>query len=264
MTSSDRTVWHYRDTGTGRPLVLLHGIGMSHAAWNPVTPYLRETRRVIAFDVAGFGLTPPLPRGTLPTITNLVAALARSLHSMGIETPVDMAGSSLGGAMALEAARCGVARSAVAISPPGLWQTHAARHVQYVFRVLRSVAGNFPKLLKTTLRVPLLREIALTVPLSPGSRHMPTSDALRAVDDLAGSAAFEETFDNTRAPFSGRDIAVPVTVVFGGRDWILTKGSRQRRGLPAHTHWITKPGWGHVPMWIDPAGVAQVIADGTC
>ena len=93
--------------------------------------------------------------------------------------------------------------------------------------------------------------------------HVP-SDALRAVDDLAGSAAFEETFDNTRAPFSGRDIAVPVTVVFGDRDWILTKGSRQRRGLPAHTHWITKPGWGHVPMWIDPAGVAQVIADGTC
>ena len=58
MTSSDRTAWHYCDTGTGRPLVLLHGIGMSHAAWNPVTPYLRETRRVIAFDVAGFGLHP--------------------------------------------------------------------------------------------------------------------------------------------------------------------------------------------------------------
>jgi pimeloyl-ACP methyl ester carboxylesterase len=77
MTSSERTVWHYRDTGTGRPLVLLHGIGMSHAAWNPVTPYLRETRRVIAFDVAGFGLTPPLPEGTRPTIATLVAALAR-------------------------------------------------------------------------------------------------------------------------------------------------------------------------------------------
>ena len=192
-----------------------------------------------------------------------MAGLIQSLREIGIDEPVDMAGSSLGGAMALEAARCGVARSAVAISPPGLWQTQAARHVQYVFRVLRFVAGNFPNLLKTTLRAPLLREIALTVPLSPGSRHMPTSDALRAVDDLAGSAAFEETFDNTRAPFSGRDIAVPVTVVFGDRDWILTKGSRHRRGLPAHTHWITKPGWGHVPMSIDPAGVAQVIADGT-
>ena len=48
---------------------------------------------------------------------------------------------------------------------------------------------------------------------------------------------------------------------------IATGSSRRvhgsRRGLPAHTHWITKPGWGHVPMWIDPAGVAQVIADGT-
>ena len=46
--------------------LLLHGIGMSHAAWSAVTPYLCATRRVIAFDTAGFGLTPPLPSGTDP------------------------------------------------------------------------------------------------------------------------------------------------------------------------------------------------------
>jgi pimeloyl-ACP methyl ester carboxylesterase len=60
----------------------LHGIGMSHAAWQAVTPLLRTTR-VIAFDIAGFGLTPPLPEGTLPTIPNLVDGLERSLDEMG-------------------------------------------------------------------------------------------------------------------------------------------------------------------------------------
>jgi pimeloyl-ACP methyl ester carboxylesterase len=113
------------------------------------------------------------------------------------------------------------------------------------------------------MRVPLLRELALSVPVSAGSRRMPVSDALRAVDDLVQSAAFEETFDNTRSPFSGSDIVVPVTVAFGDRDWTLPKGSQSRQALPAHTTRIRRPRWGHVPMWIDPVGVSQLILEGT-
>jgi len=57
-------VWHYSETGSGRPLILLHGIGMSHVVWSAVIPNLAPTRRLIAFDIAGFGLTPALPDGT--------------------------------------------------------------------------------------------------------------------------------------------------------------------------------------------------------
>jgi pimeloyl-ACP methyl ester carboxylesterase len=256
-------LWFYRETGSGRPLILLHGIGMSHVAWNAVTPYLCSTRRVIAFDTAGFGLTPPLTRRTPPTIPNLVEALDRSLHEIGIRVPVDFAGNSLGGSMALEAARRGIARSVVAISPPGLWRAHPPPHVKYVFRGLRVMARHFPHLLRATVQKPLLRELALAVPLSVGSRRMPASDALRVVDDLARSSAFEETFEDSRAPFSGRDIAVPVTVAFGDRDWILPNGSRRRNELPAHTRWVERHGWGHVPMWVDPVGVAQLILEGS-
>ncbi len=256
--------WHYCEMGSGRPLILLHGIGMSHGAWNGVTPYLCSTRRVIAFDIAGFGLTPPLPDGTAPTIANLVAGLDRSIRELGIEIPVDMSGNSLGGCMALEAARLGIARSVVAISPAGLWREHSAPHVKYVFKALRLMARHRPDLLKATVRSPLMRELALAVPISVGSRRMATSDALRAIDDLATSRAFEETFDSTRVPFSGGgDIAVPVTVAFGDRDWILPKGSQRRNELPAHTTWLKKRGWGHVPMWVDPVGVSQLILEGT-
>jgi pimeloyl-ACP methyl ester carboxylesterase len=236
---------------------------MSHAAWNAVTPYLCSTRRVIAFDIAGFGLTPPLPRGTPPTIANLVEGLDRSIHELGLPVPVDIGGNSLGGSIALEAAKRGIARSVVAISPAGLWRRHGAPHVKYVFGGLRLMARNFPNLSKATMQTSWLRELALAVPISVGSRRMPASDALRAVDDLATSSAFEETFDNTRFPFSGADIAVPVTVAFGDRDWILTKGSQRRTELPPHTTWIKKQGWGHVPMWVDPVGVSQLILENT-
>ena len=149
----DRVLWHCSETGSGRPLILLHGIGMSHAAWNAVTPYLCSTRRVIAFDIAGFGLTPPLPGGTPATIANLVEGLARSIHEMGVEFPVDMAGNSLGASMALEAAKRGMARSVVAISPAGLWREHGAPHVKYVFGGMRFMAKNFPCLLKFAVRM---------------------------------------------------------------------------------------------------------------
>ena len=71
------------------------------------------------------------------------------------------------------------------------------------------MAGHFPGLLKVKMQRPFLRELALAVPISVGSSRMPARDALRAVDDLAMSPAFEDTFNNTRAPFSGQEVASP-------------------------------------------------------
>jgi pimeloyl-ACP methyl ester carboxylesterase len=236
---------------------------MSHFAWNAVMPYLSSARRVVAFDIPGFGLTPSLPRGMLPTVTNLVDDLERAIREMGVDVPLDIAGNSLGGYMALEAARRSVARSVVAISPAGLWRRYPPPHVKSVFGSMRFLARNFGGLVKASMHLALLREVALAIPVSVGSRHMPLRDALRAVDDLATSQAFEDTFDNTRTPFLGGDFPARLTVAFGDRDWILPKGSRYLKRLPATTKLVEKLGWGHVPMWVDPFGVAQLILQGT-
>jgi pimeloyl-ACP methyl ester carboxylesterase len=237
---------------------------MSHRVWNAVIPHLASTRRVIAFDIAGFGSTPRLPGATHPTVAHLVDGLDQSLRQMDLRGAVDLCGNSLGGCMALEAARRGIARSVVAISPIGLWKEKPPPHVKYVFRSLRLMTRNFPRALKTVMRIAWLREVLLALPISLGSRRMSVSDARVAVDDLATSTVFEETFEQTGAPFrGGRDIVVPITVTFGDRDWILTSGARRRHELPAHTTWIEKRGWGHVPMWVDPAGVSQLILEGT-
>lgn len=255
--------WHYREEGSGQPLIILHGIGMSHAAWKPVMPRLSAARRVIAFDIAGFGRTAPLPRGMLPTAAALAGELHRALVELGIDRPVDIAGNSLGGSIALEAAQRGIARSVVAISPAGLWKTNPPRHVHAVFGTLRWLVTHVPAVPRAMVRTPFLRELALAVPISAGSRRMPAADARRAVDDLAIGTAFEDTFANTRSPLSVGAITVPVTVAFGDRDWLLPKYSRSRAALPAHARWIEQPGWGHVPMWVDPAGIAELILEGT-
>jgi pimeloyl-ACP methyl ester carboxylesterase len=255
-------MWHYIESGSGRPLILLHGIGMSGSAWSSVTPYLSASRRLIVFDIAGFGMTPPLPAEMPPTSANLAAALERSVRAIGLEGPVDIAGNSLGGLIGLEAAKRGLARSVVAISPPGLWSEHGSPHVKYLFGTLRFLATRVPAAMKATVRTSLLRELAFAMPISVGSRHMPASAAVGAITDLSAATGFEDTFACTAPPFSGRDIQVPLTVAFGDRDWVLLKDSRRREALPAHTRWMNMQSWGHVPMWIDPVGVSRLILDG--
>lgn len=55
---------HYLDSGgDGPPAVLVHGLGGASINWLPTAEILRSRRRVLALDLAGFGLTPPEDRG---------------------------------------------------------------------------------------------------------------------------------------------------------------------------------------------------------
>lgn len=255
--------WHHIDQGSGRPLVLLHGIGMSHAAWKPVLSLLAQERRVLAFDVAGFGQPPPLPASTVPNQSNLVAALFATLRELGIEGPVDIAGNSMGGMLALEAGRQGLARSVVALSPGGLWRGKTPPRLKLIFAVLRWNLRSFPRLSLALMRIKPLRTLLMAVPMSSRCGRMTNEEATDAALTFSGATAFDETFESL-VPVSGcAGIEVPVTVAFGTRDWLLTKACRLREELPARVRWLDPKGWGHVPMWDDPPEVARLILEGT-
>jgi pimeloyl-ACP methyl ester carboxylesterase len=44
-----------RETGKGKPILLIHGLGASSYTWRSITPPLAKTNRVIAIDLKGFG-----------------------------------------------------------------------------------------------------------------------------------------------------------------------------------------------------------------
>lgn len=256
-------MWHCEEQGQGRPLVLLHGIGMSSFAWSPVIGLLAKERRVLAFDTAGFGKTPGLPDGVPPTVPNLVRALLDTLDAMGIEGPVDVVGNSLGGWMALEVARQARARSVVAISPAGLWRDHPAAWVKHFFGVMRASTRLSPGGVKWAMKSGVLRDVLLSIPLSLGSRRMPAADAFRCATDFAFAPGFDATLAHAGAFQGGQSITCPLTVAFGTRDWLLTPSAQHRDQLPSNLRWVRPARWGHVPMWVDPQGVARLILDGT-
>lgn len=256
--------WYRVEMGQGRPLVLLHGIGMSHAAWLPVMPLLARERRVIAFDIAGFGRTPALSAGLTPTHENLLASLIQTLQSLGITAPVDFAGNSLGGHLALVAAREGHARSVVALSPGGLWPDDAAPlKVRFALKMTRFATRRLTALAEPALHTRLGRTLAFAVPMTSQGWRIPADVAVETARTFNAATAFDETLVAATRFTGGRAIEVPVTIAFGTRDWLLTRECQRHEELPEHTRWLHPHAWGHVPMWDDPEAVAKVIVEGT-
>jgi pimeloyl-ACP methyl ester carboxylesterase len=91
----------YDRTGTGEPLVLLHGLGHRRQGWAPVIDRLAAERDVIVVDLPGHGDSPPLPSGKAPDYDELVAEVEKFLRGLGLERP-HVAGNSLGGLIAID------------------------------------------------------------------------------------------------------------------------------------------------------------------
>lgn len=87
------------DLGSGKPLVLLHGIESSATYWSNIVPALAQNRRVITIDLLGFGKSPK-PLNIAYSLDDQVAWLKRTLKNKGI-TSFDIAGHSLGALVAL-------------------------------------------------------------------------------------------------------------------------------------------------------------------
>ncbi|MFG3442306.1 alpha/beta fold hydrolase [Nonomuraea sp. NPDC047897] len=86
------------DTGTGRPIVLLHGGFVDHGMWQAQIPELAERHRVIAPDARGHGRS---ANSTEPyRLTDDLAALLRHLRT----GPAVLVGVSMGASVAVETA----------------------------------------------------------------------------------------------------------------------------------------------------------------
>jgi non-heme chloroperoxidase len=76
ITLPDGAVLRYEDRGSGRPLVLLHGVCMSSDFFREQLAPLSDGHRVIAIDFRGHGLSPACDHG------HTVAQYARDVHHL--------------------------------------------------------------------------------------------------------------------------------------------------------------------------------------
>lgn len=91
----------YRVQGSGAPVLALHGTASGGGMWRGLADYLGGRYRVLAPDLPGYGASGvPALGGPLGPELAAVVALAT-----GLGGPVHLVGHSLGGVLALEAAR---------------------------------------------------------------------------------------------------------------------------------------------------------------
>ena len=85
-------------SGSGHPLLLIHGFPLNREMWRPQIEFLSSSAKVIAPDLRGHGQSPPTP-GPYP-MDLLADDCAAVLNSLGVDKSAIVCGLSMGGYVA--------------------------------------------------------------------------------------------------------------------------------------------------------------------
>jgi pimeloyl-ACP methyl ester carboxylesterase len=246
---------HYVRQGSGPTLLLIHGLGGNLGIWKPVMDRLAAERDVVAVDMPGFGGSPMLDGAGGQTPTALSEALGDFCAELGIDRP-HAAGNSLGAWVALEMAKRGRVGSVAAISPAGLWPQVLGPRSHDV----HGIGNRLRPAIETLLRTRRGRRLVLRSTMARPDL-VPSADAIEIVGaylDSPGYPAANLAMRSEIFEHEGR-IDVPVTIAWGQLDRLVARPSRRR--IPPGANLIEMPGWGHMPTWDDPEGVAAFLLE---
>ena len=251
-------------SGSGRPLLLVHGLGSTSRVWNPIMPMLTAQREVITIDLPGHGGV------AAENDSDSFQGLARSLEKLlDVEQLIgcDMVGSSLGGQLVLEMARCGKAGAVVALDPGGFWQgwerSLLSTSLKAALWTARGIRPGVPIFARNPASRTMMLALLSNRPwlldgelvASEVSAFADTWTLDRLIDDLA--------FGNWQmAPATGA--TGPVTIGWGRHDRLLHPGQAERARAAiagARLHGFEESG--HFPMWDEPESTARVILEST-
>lgn len=235
MTIDGHTL-HYLKAGSGSgvPLVLIHGYGVSGHIWQPMLPYLAQEHEVFAVDLPGYGRSTLSGPWQLRAMAPLLAEWLRQMHL----PPVALIGQSMGGAIAihLTAHAPELVEQLVLISSAGLplqapLSSLALRSARSFFQTGN---GRYPLALMRDLLQPRLR--------------------------ILWQTAQEMVRSNFHAELA--TIMTPTLIIWGERDLLLpiALGHALSAALP-HASFVTLPESGHRPMLAQPERLSEIILE---
>jgi len=93
-TTAGGTYWRRTGTAGGTPVVLIHGLGLTHTTWDALVPDLGKVHDVIQYDLVGHGRSDPPPHAL--SLRHFGDQVIELLDELGIER-AHLVGFSLGG-----------------------------------------------------------------------------------------------------------------------------------------------------------------------
>jgi pimeloyl-ACP methyl ester carboxylesterase len=268
--------------GSGRVMLLVHGLGGSHLNWMSVAPRLAEHHHVLAIDLPGFGRSPLAGRRS--TIAANVDVVTRSIAHLS-DGPIVLIGNSMGGLLSLGAAALqpallhGLVLVDPAVPAPGSALVPHLDRVSRTFvatafmprwgaqRISRAVAALGPE--------SLVRETLRLCSADPSRIEQTVVDAHIALEAerLAESSWHESFYAATRSLVRAlalkkhvlrwiQSVVAPTLLMEGDRDRLVPVASaRYVASLRPDWEYHEFAGAGHVPMLEVPGEFIEVAED---
>ncbi|KAF0677028.1 alpha/beta fold hydrolase [Profundibacterium mesophilum] len=247
----------WEESGSGDPLVLLHGIPTCPALWRDVAPLIKG-RRVLAWEMPGYGASIPAGEDRDISIAKQADYLAAWMDSQGIEKAV-VAAHDLGG---------GVAQNLAVRHPrliSGLLLTNAIGYDSWPIPMISAIAktgsiarhapdGSFRKFLKMMMEKGHETEAAAEAAYDA---HAPHYDAHGDAEAFVRQARSLDVNDTTSIQDKLPSLNIPARIVWGTGDEFQTidYGERFAKDLRAPLRRIEGG------LHFTPEDHPQIIAD---
>ena len=254
---------HYRDEGPrddSLPLVLIHGTSASLHTWEGWVGALKNERRVISFDLPGFGLTGPSATGDYQG-----ASYARFVLDLMDELKVGrfvVAGNSLGGEVAWRTALAAPSRVERLILVDAAGYAFEPKSVPIGFRIARIPVLNrifdflLPRLLVDASVRKVYGDPARVTPALVDRYYELT---LREGNRRAlGERMRQMTPGAEAARIAG--LKLPTLILWGGRDQLIPpEAARRFLADITASRLVMFDELGHVPHEEDPARTVAAV-----
>lgn len=243
------------------PVVLLHGTSDSLHTWQGWTEVLSQQRRVIRFDLPGFGLTGPFPEGDyrIAHYTRFVLAMLDKL-----EVPrAIVAGNSFGGQLAWETAYVAPERVAALVLVDAAGYLFETESMPIGFRIAQMPGLN--ELMNRVLPRGMVESSVRSVYGDPDKVTPALVDryydlTLREGNRAALAARFREARGTEDAPQRLARLNIPTLIIWGEQDRLIPPDSavRFQQDLPINSLRLF-PTLGHVPQEEDPTSTVEAV-----
>jgi len=251
---------HLRDEGPRTdsvPIVLVHGTSASLHTFDGWAAAMRGSRRVIRFDLPGFGLTGPSPDQDY-SLGAYARFTRRLLDSLGVSR-FAIAGNSLGGEVAWEVAAAAPDRVAALILVDAAGYPIVSQSVPIGFRMARTqgLTWLFTRILPRSVVTSSVRSVY-------GDPSRVTDTLVTRYYELTlregNRASLPRRFaQSTNGADSARiaTVRAPTLIMWGGRDGLIPPdhAGRFARDIPG-SRIALFPELGHVPHEEDPVRTA--------
>ncbi|HEX4157633.1 MAG TPA: alpha/beta hydrolase [Rhizomicrobium sp.] len=251
-------------SGSGEDaLVFLHGIGGCAKVWQLQLDAFRDRYTVIAWNMPGYGGSPPVPELTFPVLADALEALLDTLPNKRIH----LVGHSMGGMVVQEFLRNRgqrVASVCLYATSPGLAQPETPEAVEAARARAREFMERRIGPLDRGMTMREMAESVLDQLLAPGAPQSARDAAIESISSVPPDIYRDAmrcilSFDGTKIIPT---IDGPTLVLAGGADRTMTLDvvqamTRQIKGARLEVI----PNVGHLPNLEDPPAFNDALAE---